>query len=79
MNILHNPCIDGLQDFTRFVKPMSDLAHLSLFSATAQQILLSRKRTSLQWSRGLSESQYLEHCARLDKFEDAANGKLETW
>lgn len=58
---------------------MADLAHLSLFPATAEQILESRIRTSVQWSRGLSEAQYLEHTSRLDQFEDAANGKLATW
>ncbi|TDL23748.1 hypothetical protein BD410DRAFT_148606 [Rickenella mellea] len=58
---------------------MSDLALLSLFVATPEQILASRKRTFPHWGRGLTENQYLARDAYLDIQEHALDGKMTTW
>lgn len=58
---------------------LNDFSSLSLFLATPEQILVSRKRTFPHWGRGLSEDQYLTRDFQLDKLEHAVNGKLSTW
>ncbi|KZT43109.1 hypothetical protein SISSUDRAFT_739119 [Sistotremastrum suecicum HHB10207 ss-3] len=55
-----------------------DLASLSLFPATPEQVLESRKRTFPQWGRGLTLDQYLRRDAAMDVHEHA-KGKLTTW
>lgn len=58
---------------------MLDLAGLSLFPATPEQLLESRKRTHPQWSRGLSLEQYLKRDYVMDLEPHATDGKLITW
>lgn len=58
---------------------LMELASLSIFPATPEQIVVSRKRSFAQWARGLTEEQYLQRDAFLDELEHAANGKLTTW
>ncbi|OSD08107.1 hypothetical protein PYCCODRAFT_386283 [Trametes coccinea BRFM310] len=55
------------------------LADLSLFAATPEQVLESRKRTAVQWAVGQSVEEYLERDAIMDRHEHAANGRLITW
>ncbi|KLO13256.1 hypothetical protein SCHPADRAFT_828329 [Schizopora paradoxa] len=55
------------------------LAHLSLFAATWEQTIESRKRTYPQWGRGLTEEQYRARDSQMDPMEHAAEGKLVTW
>ena len=52
---------------------------LSLFPATREQVVESRKRTSVQWSRGQSLEEYLRRDEIMDKDVHAANDKLITW
>jgi len=58
---------------------MSDFASLSLFAATPDQVLASRKRTWVQWARGMTVEEYLYRDASMDVMDHAANGKLTTW
>ncbi|KAH7105985.1 hypothetical protein BKA62DRAFT_651637 [Auriculariales sp. MPI-PUGE-AT-0066] len=58
---------------------MADLALYSLYAATSEQVLESRKRTHVQWGRGASLSEYLKRDARLDIHEHARDGRLITW
>ena len=55
------------------------LADLSLFAATPEQVLESRKRTGVQWAVGQTLEEYLERDAIMDRHEHAADGKLITW
>ena len=57
----------------------ADHSLLSLFPATRDQILESRKRTSVQWGRGLTLEQYLQRESRLDTAEHAQGDKFTTW
>ena len=57
----------------------NELATLSLYPATEEQTLASRKRTFPQWGRGLTIEQYLTRDAQLDVQEHATGGKLTTW
>ncbi|KAL5537024.1 hypothetical protein ACEPAF_847 [Sanghuangporus sanghuang] len=59
--------------------PSEDLSLLSLFPATREQTLESRKRTSVQWGRGLTLQQYLLREDQLDVAEHAQDGKFTTW
>jgi hypothetical protein len=58
---------------------MSDLASLSIFPATQDQVLASRKHSSVQWAKGISVEEYLQRDALLEVLEHAADGKLVTW
>jgi hypothetical protein len=58
---------------------MSELASLSLFPATPDQLIASRKRSSVEWARGLTLEQYLHRDAILEVMEHAVKGKLTTW
>ncbi len=58
---------------------MTDFSSISLFPATPQQVTESRKRTSVQWAKGLTLEQYLERDRVMDNHEHAADGKLITW
>ncbi len=56
-----------------------DLADLSLFPATSEQVRESRSRYAARWSIGRSLEAYLQRDVVLDADEHAANGKLITW
>ncbi|EKM56951.1 uncharacterized protein PHACADRAFT_91589 [Phanerochaete carnosa HHB-10118-sp] len=58
---------------------MTDVLALSLFAATPEQVIESRKRTHMEWARGLSMEEYLKRDEIMDFQEHAANGKLMTW
>ncbi|KAG0709146.1 hypothetical protein DFH29DRAFT_793962 [Suillus ampliporus] len=58
---------------------MSDLASLSLFCATPEQVIESRRRTWPEWGGILNENQYYERYARLDQMEHAEESKMITW
>jgi hypothetical protein len=58
---------------------MSELATLSLFPATPDQVIASRKRTFVEWAKGMTLEQYLQRDASLDAMEHAVNGNLTTW
>lgn len=49
------------------------------FSATPEQVLVSRRRTWPQWGDHLTEEQYIERDRLMDAMEHAANSKLITW
>lgn len=51
---------------------------LTLVPANREQTLESRRRTFVQWARGLSLEEYLTRESQLDIAEHAA-GKLTTW
>lgn len=55
------------------------IASLTLYPATYEQKIESRKRTCPQWGRGLSEEEYLTRDAKLDVLEHATDGKMTTW
>jgi hypothetical protein len=55
------------------------LADLSLFPATPNQTLESRKRSYPFWKADLTEEQYLARDTWTDSFEQAEGGKLITW
>ena len=56
-----------------------DLSQLSLFPATAEQVLEARKRGAVQWARGLPLDIILKVYDMLDMHECANDGKLITW
>ena len=58
---------------------VSDLASLSLFVATPEQLIESRQRTFLQWGSGMTLEQYLERDASLEKHEHAQHEGVVTW
>ena len=55
------------------------LKDLSLFPATAEQAVESRKRSAVEWGRGRSIDQYVERDRIMDEHEHAKDGKLTTW
>ncbi|GJE86632.1 acetyltransferase domain-containing protein [Phanerochaete sordida] len=58
---------------------MADLSSLSLYLATPEQLVESRRRTHVIWSRGLGMQEYLKRDELMDYEEHADNGKLMTW
>ncbi|KAJ3558224.1 hypothetical protein NM688_g1052 [Phlebia brevispora] len=56
-----------------------DLSQLSLFPATTEQTLESRKRTAVEWAKGMSLEQYIERDRIMDDYEHARDGNLITW
>ncbi|KZP11154.1 hypothetical protein FIBSPDRAFT_757115 [Athelia psychrophila] len=58
---------------------MLDLASLSLYPATKEQLVETRKRSFAEWARGLSLEQYLQRDAFMDGLVHAKNGHLTTW
>ncbi|KAI6032039.1 hypothetical protein BKA83DRAFT_4209212 [Pisolithus microcarpus] len=56
-----------------------DLSSLTLFPATPEQVLLSRKRTWPQWGGKLTEEQYIEKARLMDAMEHATDSRLITW
>lgn len=55
------------------------LASLTLFPATPEQILESRRRVASHWGRGLSLEEFLARENFISKQELARDGKLITW
>lgn len=55
------------------------LSDLTLVRATPGQVLESRKRTFVQWSRGKTMTEFLERDRLLDGREHAQTGKMTTW
>lgn len=55
------------------------LADLSLFLATPEQTVESRKRSAQEWRRALTEEQYILRDIIMDEHEHAAHGKGATW
>ncbi|KAL1746773.1 hypothetical protein HDZ31DRAFT_33402 [Schizophyllum fasciatum] len=58
---------------------MTDLKDLSLYLATREQAIESRKRSFKQWNNGLSLEQYLARDVALENQENAIDGKFLTW
>lgn len=54
-------------------------ARLSLYPATDEQTFESRKRTFVQWNRGLDLDSYLGREKHFGQLPHAANGNLITW
>ena len=59
--------------------PVPSLADLSLFPATYEQIIESRKRSAVQWSGNMALEEYLQRDVILDGLEHAADGRFVTW
>ncbi|KAH6899564.1 hypothetical protein BKA70DRAFT_1115409 [Coprinopsis sp. MPI-PUGE-AT-0042] len=55
------------------------LSHLSLFVATRPQIEESRRRSYLEWGKGMAPEDYEELANRLDRSEVAAEDRFTTW
>jgi hypothetical protein len=58
---------------------MPDLASLSLFAATPEQVLASRKGTFAQWAKTMTMEEYLHRDICMETMDHAVNGKLTTW
>jgi hypothetical protein len=56
-----------------------DLSQISLFCATREQTLASRRRTHAQWAKGLSMPVYLLRDERLDQLDHTRDGRMRTW
>jgi hypothetical protein len=56
-----------------------DLSQISLFVATREQASEARRRTHVEWSKGLSMEAYLQHDQRLEQLEHARDGRLFDW
>jgi hypothetical protein len=52
---------------------------VSLYAATAEQIIASRKRTFVEWGRGLTVDEYLDRDAVGEGEDFGRDGKLMTW
>ena len=55
---------------------MTPFSGLSLYTANAEQILESRKRTFHEWGRDITLEEYVE---RDDRLEAAQDGRLIIW
>ncbi|KAI1798122.1 hypothetical protein LXA43DRAFT_9929 [Ganoderma leucocontextum] len=55
------------------------LSDLSLFPATYDQVIESRKRSAVQWAFNKSLEEYLQRDVILDGKEQAADGKFVVW
>ncbi|KAF9449934.1 hypothetical protein P691DRAFT_702200, partial [Macrolepiota fuliginosa MF-IS2] len=55
------------------------LSEISLYVATPEQTIVSRKRTAVEWGRGLTLDEYLDRDAVGEGEEFARDGKLITW
>lgn len=55
------------------------LSEISLYVATAEQTIASRKRTYAEWGRGLTLEEYLDREVVGEGEEFARDGKLITW
>ncbi|KAJ7674418.1 hypothetical protein B0H17DRAFT_1208003 [Mycena rosella] len=56
-----------------------DFSTLSLFPATAEQVLVARQRTLHEWGKGLTLEEHLARDASQDQFDGSRNGRLITW
>ncbi|KAK7064792.1 hypothetical protein R3P38DRAFT_58207 [Favolaschia claudopus] len=56
-----------------------DLSALSLFPATPDQITEARRRTHLEWGKGLTLEEHLTRDANQDQFEGSLDGRLIIW
>lgn len=65
----------ALKDYAHPLQPIE----LTLFPASQEQIIESRRRTHAQWGRGLSAEAYLARDMLLDRMNHASAGKLVTW
>ncbi|KAJ7232826.1 hypothetical protein B0H12DRAFT_1144566 [Mycena haematopus] len=57
----------------------TELSTLSLFPATPEQITVARRRTLLEWGRGLTLEEHLARDASQDQFDGSRDGRLITW
>ncbi|KAI0795453.1 hypothetical protein C8Q75DRAFT_712127 [Abortiporus biennis] len=57
----------------------ADLSLFTLFPATREQVLISRRRTFAQWSGGTPLEKYLARDAFLEQFDHSANDNLIIW
>ena len=57
----------------------SDLANLSIFPGTREQIIESRRRTFAQWGNAYTIEEYLRRDEIMDGDEHATDGKYITW
>ncbi|KAF8630760.1 hypothetical protein AX17_005355 [Amanita inopinata Kibby_2008] len=55
------------------------LSELSIYPATPEQIKESRRRTSKEWGKGMSEEEYVRRDAMADDDDHARDGRLVTW
>lgn len=55
------------------------LSSLSLFAATEEQTIESRRRTHAEFGNGMTMEEYLERDAINDQHEIARDGNLTTW
>ncbi|KAF8513443.1 hypothetical protein BU17DRAFT_53279 [Hysterangium stoloniferum] len=55
------------------------LSNFTLVPATAAQILVSRKRQSLHWARGMTEKEFISRENKLEVLEHSEDGKLRAW
>lgn len=58
---------------------MTLLSPLTIFAATKEQTVESRRRTYKEWGMGMSAEEYLERDAINDQHEIARDGNLTTW
>jgi hypothetical protein len=57
----------------------NELSSLSIFQATREQVLESRRRSFAEWHKGMSLKQFLFRDEFLETQEHASCGKLITW
>ncbi len=55
------------------------LSEVSLYVATREQTIASRKRTVVEWGRGLTLDEYLDRDDVGEAEEFGRDGKLITW
>lgn len=55
------------------------LSEVSLYVATSEQVIASRKRTAAAWGRGLTLEEYLDRDLVGEGEEFGKDGKLITW
>lgn len=56
-----------------------DWSSLSLYPATDEQIVEYKRRTFVQWGKGVLEEEYLQNDYDACEFEVATDGKLQHW
>ncbi|KAJ6498014.1 hypothetical protein C8R47DRAFT_1175681 [Mycena vitilis] len=56
-----------------------DISTLSLFPASPEQVTESRRRTLLEWGRGLTLEEHLAREADQDQFDCSRDGRFITW
>ena len=57
----------------------ASFAGISLFSATPEQVLQSRRHMGTFWGRGLTMDEFLLRDEIMDKEEHSVGGKLIVW